>query len=257
MAAERISTGIAGLDALIGGGYIVGRTYLFAGQAGTGKSIACLQFLVAALKRGERAVYVTVDERPGEILENAETFGWNLQRYIQERTFMILDASPYFGGRGAGAGDKGVDPQKVVADLGNYAKRLNATVLIIDPLTPLISPGDGAGAPDQTRSLIQLLQSQLNMTTLLTAHEGVGASDGDAGVEPFLASGVLQFGMTEGQGIIQRVMTIKKMRGSAAEPRTCRFVIRKSEGIVLAGEFGESACEPPMFELFDLTRRNS
>ncbi len=46
---QRISTGIAGLDALLHGGYLRGRTYLVTGDTGTGKTIACLQFLLNGL----------------------------------------------------------------------------------------------------------------------------------------------------------------------------------------------------------------
>jgi circadian clock protein KaiC len=252
MASERISTGIGGLDPLLGGGYILGRTYLVAGEAGSGKTIACLQFLVHALRRGERAVYVTVDERPVEILETSESFGWDLQHHIQEKTLVILDASPYFGGRSGGSGDKGVDPQKIVTDLGNYAKRLSATVLIIDPLTPLISPGDAASAPDQARALIQLLQSQLNVTTLFTAHESAGAANHrPGGVEQFLATGILLLKVTKTKYRLERFLTIKKMRGTAAEPCVLRFVIRPNEGIALVGRPDHRSPEPPMFELFD------
>jgi len=160
MDSPRISTGIIGLDGLLHGGYVRGRTYLMTGDTGTGKTIACLQFLSSALKRGEKAVYVTVDERPGEIVESAASFSWDLQPYIQEKSLVILDASPYFGGRSGGATEKGIDPQKIIADLGNYAKRLSATLLIVDPITPLILPNDATSpSQDQARSLIQLIQS--------------------------------------------------------------------------------------------------
>ena len=138
MANERIATGIAGLDILLHGGLSRGRTYLFAGEAGTGKTIACLQLVATRLKAGDKAVYVTVDERPMEILEAGAALGWDLQPYIQEKQLIILDASPYFGARGSG--EKGVDPQKIVADLGNYVTRLGATLLIIDPVTPFSLP---------------------------------------------------------------------------------------------------------------------
>ena len=138
MVNEQIATGIAGLDALLQGGFSRGRTYLFAGEAGTGKTIACLQFVATRLKEGDKAVYVTVDERPSEILEAAAALGWDLQPYIQEKQLIILDASPYFGARGGG--EKGIDPQKIVADLGNYVRRLGATLLIIDPVTPFSLP---------------------------------------------------------------------------------------------------------------------
>ncbi|MDP9130962.1 MAG: hypothetical protein M3N35_11300, partial [Candidatus Binatota bacterium] len=68
MANEHIATGITGLDALLRGGFSRGRTYLFAGEAGTGKTIACLQLVATRLKAGDNAVYVTVDERPAEIV---------------------------------------------------------------------------------------------------------------------------------------------------------------------------------------------
>lgn len=245
---KRISTGISGLDPLLAGGYIKGRIYLLTGEAGTGKTIACLQFLVNALRLGERAVYVTVDERPVEILESAESLAWDLQRHIQDKNLVILDASPYFGGR-SGGGEKSVDPQKIVADLGNYARRLGATILIIDPLTPLISPAEASGsAHDQARSMIQFIQSQLNLTTLFTAHRAEGSA---SGIEQHLASGVLVLKITEINGKLERTLTIKKMRGTAVEPGGCRFVIRSNEGIVLVGGPAINAPQLPMFELFD------
>jgi KaiC/GvpD/RAD55 family RecA-like ATPase len=249
---KRISTGIAGLDPLLDGGYIKGRIFLLCGEAGTGKTIACLQFLTQALRLGERAVYVTVDERPAEILESAESFEWDLQRHIQEKSLVILDASPYFGGRGSG-GEKGVDPHKIAADLGNYAKRLAATILIVDPLTPLISPGEASGlAQEQARSLMQLIQSQLVVTTLFTAHCSEGSTAGlTHGVEQFLASGVLIFKTTSAKGKLERTVLVKKMRATAVEPAEHRFVIRKREGIVLADLPADVVATIPMFELFE------
>ena len=261
MAPQRISTGIAGLDRLLRGGYIKGRTYLLTGESGTGKTIACLQFLLSALLMGEKAVYVTVDERPVEILESAESFAWDLQRHIQEKNLIILDASPYFGGRGGG--EKGVDPQKIVADLGNYARKLGATTLIIDPLTPLILPTDpNTAAHDQARSLIQLIQSQLNTTTIFTSHcaEGTKASF-TADIEQFLASGVLILRTIAINGHHERSMTIKKMRGTATEPADYPFVIRHGKGIVLidrlGAKAGDSCAEPPIFEFFDPAKKDS
>src|SRR5262245_48670845 len=99
MSDQRISTGIAALDRLLHGGLIKGRSYLLSGDTGTGKTIACLQLLQHALTIGEKAVYVTVDERPSEITDSALLFSWNLQQHIQEKNLAILDASPYFSGR--------------------------------------------------------------------------------------------------------------------------------------------------------------
>ena len=260
MASERISTGIAGLDRLLHGGYIKGRSYLLTGESGTGKTIACLQFLVSALLIGEKAVYVTVDERPTEILESAESFSWDLQHYIQDKKLVILDASPYFGGRTGG--EKGIDPQKIVADLGNYARRLGATILIVDPLTPLILPSDPhTAAHDQARSLIQLLQAQLNTTTIFTAHCGAGTTASSTpAIEQFLVSGVLIFKTVAVEGRHDRTLTIKKMRGTATDPADYRFAIRQASGIVLLesanAETAEKSADLPIFEFFSAGKKD-
>ncbi|HZD39427.1 MAG TPA: ATPase domain-containing protein, partial [Terriglobales bacterium] len=166
---QRISTGVIGLDSWLSGGLIKGRSYLVTGDAGTGKTTLCMQFLLGGLVQGEQAVYVTVDERPAEIMESAGSLGWDLQTHVNEKRLVILDASPYFGGRAALGSEKGVDLQKIVSDLSGYAKRLQATRLVIDPVTPLILPADSTSrAPDLARSFIHLIQSQLETTNLFT-----------------------------------------------------------------------------------------
>jgi circadian clock protein KaiC len=258
MVSERISTGIAGLDRLLHGGYIKGRSHLLTGDTGTGKTIACLQFLIHSLRRGEKAVYVTVDERPAEILESAASFSWDFQQHIQEKNLVILDASPYFGARSS-AGEKGIDPQKIVADLGSYARRLGATLLIIDPITPLILPTDPtSSSQDQGRLLMQLIQSQLNTTNLFTAHLTAGAQSSSNAIEQFLASGVLVFKAAELNGRFARALTIRKMRGTAIEPADYPFVLVPNEGIVLADRSaGTSVCqgEPQIFEYFEPVKK--
>jgi circadian clock protein KaiC len=260
MVSERISTGIAGLDRLLHGGYIKGRSHLLTGDTGTGKTIACLQFLIHSLKRGEKAVYVTVDERPAEILESAASFSWDFQPHIQEKNLVILDASPYFGARSGSASEKGIDPQKIVADLGSYARRVAATLLIIDPITPLILPTDAtSSSQDQGRSLMQLIQTQLNTTNLFTAHLTAAAQNTSNGIEQFLASGVLVFKTAESNGGFKRTLTIRKMRGTAIEPADYPFVLVQNEGIVLADSSASLTSvhdgKPQIFEYFELAKK--
>lgn len=259
----RISTGIAGLDALLGGGFVKGRSYLVTGDTGTGKTTACLQFLVSGLAKGEKAVYVTVDERPAEILASAASFSWDLQPHIQGKSLVILDAAS------GSAAEKGIDPQKMVADLGNYAKGLGATILIVDPITPLLLPANPA-TPVQVhaRALIQLIQTQLNMTTLFTSH-ATRARDPDAvQIEQFLASGVLVLKTSESDGRCERTIHIKKMRYTPATPGEYPFTMVNNQGIVLLesssnGASGASPVESPrpsesqFFQSFKLEDKDS
>ena len=69
----RTTTGIPSLDQLLEGGFPKGRSFLVTGEPGTGKSIFALQFVVDGLKRGERCIFVTADEEPGDVIEQAES----------------------------------------------------------------------------------------------------------------------------------------------------------------------------------------
>jgi len=257
MSDPRISTAIAGLDMLLHGGFVKGRTYLLTGDTGTGKTIACLQLLQHALSQGEKAVYVTVDERPSEITDSALSFSWNLQHHIQEKNLAILDASPYFSGRSASATEKGIDPQKIVADLSNYVKRLGASLLIIDPVTPFILPAD-ANSPtqDQARSLINLIQTQMTTTNLLTAHLSTRSShDQTFGIEEFLASGSFLLKVRGADDKFQRSLTIRKMRSTPVPPGEYPFEINSAHGIVLqegGAPAAVKAAAASMFEYFQL-----
>jgi circadian clock protein KaiC len=256
MTNQLVSTGIAGLDSLLCGGFVRGRTYIITGDTGTGKTVACLQFLNRALSQGEKAVYVTVDERPSEITDSAESFSWNLQTHIQEKNLAILDASPYFSGRSSSSPEKGIDPQKIVADLGNYVKRLAATLLIIDPVTPFSLPSDPNCPPqDQARSLINLLQSQLSTTNLLTAHWSGSSQHRAAGIEEFLASGAFLLKLDTSGEKAKRTITIRKMRGAPVTAGEFPFEISAREGIAIrrSGVVSTGESGPlPTFEQFEL-----
>lgn len=248
---KRISTGISGLDSLFQGGFLPGRSYLVTGDAGTGKTTTCMQFVEAGLADGEKAVYVTVDERPAEILQAGDSLGWDLERYVQDKSLVILDASPYFSGRAGAAGDKGVDLQKIIADLASYAKKLEATRLVIDPVTPLILSGDSpTRVQEHARMLIHLLQSNLSTTNLITSHLVTRASnDLTNGIEEFLASGVLILKVGQNNDRLVRTLSVKKMRGTAVDPSEHSFQIVTDHGIVfLSQDKKPVVAEEPSFQ---------
>lgn len=74
----RLTSGIEGLDQVLGGGFVVGHSYLVVGKAGTGKTVFGLQWLREGLRQGEHGLYVTLAESAREIKDNAASFGWSL-----------------------------------------------------------------------------------------------------------------------------------------------------------------------------------
>jgi KaiC/GvpD/RAD55 family RecA-like ATPase len=222
------------LDSLFEGGFLPGRSYLVSGDAGTGKTTLGVQFLLTGLRQEETALYVTVDERPGEILQSAAALELDLQSYIEKKKLVILDAAPYFGARAA-TPEKAMDLQRIVADLAGYAKKLEASRLAIDPVTPLIlSGGSQTRVQEQGRFLIHLLQSQLTTTNLLTSHLPSRANhDSTSGIEEFLAAGVIVLRVDQIGDSFVRTLSIKKMRGTAVKPSEHPFNILKGKGLVL------------------------
>lgn len=74
----KISTGVAGLDAVLNGGLPRGGTYLVQGEAGTGKTTLALQFLLSGVAEGESALYITLSQTTEWLHKIATSHGWAL-----------------------------------------------------------------------------------------------------------------------------------------------------------------------------------
>lgn len=235
MEKKRLSTGIQGLDTLMEGGLLEGKSYLITGESGTGKSIFCIQFVLQGLKEGEKAVYVAVDEKPAEILEEAASLGWDLVKYVEQKSLLILDASPYFTARMGASKEREVDVQKTVGDLGSYVKRMGASRVVIDPVGPLILSRDSNyRAQEYVRTLVHALQDSMGTTNLLTSYPtSLAGGYAEPGVEEFLVSGVILLGVARMQNRLVRTLLVRKMRGTAIDLIEHQFSIVKEKGIVL------------------------
>jgi circadian clock protein KaiC len=225
MSGKRIPTGVPELDVLIEGGLREGKTYLVLGQPGTGKSILCLQFLVRGLMEKEKCLYVAIDEKPADVIDQATSLGWDLAPFIESKEFLILDASAYFGARAVDAA-KGVDVQRVMADLNAYIARMGATRVVIDPVGPLLASRNA----DQPRQLIYALQANASTTNLLTTYS---VDKQLRGVEEYLVAGTIVLDMELVNGRYKRKLTIEKMRSTALQPAQYPFSIVADRGIVL------------------------
>jgi len=236
MKTSRIPTGISGFDGLVEGGLIKGKTYLVVGHPGTGKTIFGLQFLISGLLRKEKGLYVTIDEKPAEVMEQAAALGWDLAPYIDSKEFLILDASAYFNTRSADDSGKLIDIQRVLVDLNTYITRLGASRLVIDPVSPLIFSDDGTSRVlDQARMLVHGLQATGKTTNLLTTY---AVERSAPGIEEYLVSGTLVLEMERINSRLMRTLTIEKMRSTALEPAQYSFNIQTDRGIVLQGLAG-------------------
>jgi len=127
---EREPTGIPGMDKLIQGGIPKNSVSLISGSPGTGKSIYSLQFLKEGAKnQDQRCLYISFEEEPESIINQAEGFGWNPKELQATRKLKIIynDITK----RMLGENETYVDIIK------GQIEKYNPDRLVIDSLTPL------------------------------------------------------------------------------------------------------------------------
>lgn len=237
MARVRVPTGIEGLDEILQGGLLAGKSYLVSGEPGTGKTTFAAQFIMEGLRRGENGIYISVDEKPAHVVEDAESLGWDLHTPIEEGRLILLDVSPYFNWVRSGRSNV-VDANEVIQDLSKQIRRINAKRLVFDSLVPLVLHRDRMHDMQEfIRDLIFGIDDNLGVTTLMSSHVWPGSSGGtQIGIEEFIASGVIINRLVKlhpEDHEYTRTMFVRKMRGTNATLSEFKFDIVTGKGIVV------------------------
>jgi circadian clock protein KaiC len=231
---ERVPTGILGLDAQIEGGFPKGRSILVTGEPGTGKTIFALQFLMEGLARGEKGIYVAADEGPMDILEQASSIGWDLEKYIETKDLAILNAGTYLSSLPGSGKERHIDVPKAIGDLAGFVNKLEAQRLVLDPAGPFVLIRDTTTRiQDQTRLLIKLLRTTMATTNILTSYAVPRTGERSMhGVEEYLVAGAIVLEMIWQEGRLARSLVIEKMRCTNVKPVQFNFDIVKEQGII-------------------------
>ncbi len=222
--ATRLSTGVPGLDALMGGGVPKGDVVLIAGPTGAGKTTFAMQFVLDGLQRGESAVVAGFEEHPREYVTRARTLGGEtFDRAKAEGRFEVMYLRPL---------DLSVD--ETMYELQQAVLRTGATRVVIDSLSGF----EVALAPtfrvDFRESLYRLLSvmTSLGVTVALTNEVNDGERDQHYtryGVS-FLCDDILLIRYVEIDGEHRRILTVLKMR-SARHSRAIHAFETTARGI--------------------------
>jgi circadian clock protein KaiC len=232
---ERVPTGIEGLDQTIEGGLPKGRSILVTGEPGTGKTIFALQFLFEGLKRGEKCMFVTADEGPMDVLEQAASLGWDLERYTDTKELSILNAGAYLSSLPGAGKERHVDVQKAVSDLAAFVNQIGVERVVLDPAGPFVMLRDSAvRIQDQTRMLIKMMRSSMKSTNVLTSYAVPRTGERSMhGIEEYLVAGAIVLEMIWQDGRLARSLIVEKMRCTDVKPTQLEFDIHKGQGIVI------------------------
>jgi len=218
------SSGIAGLDDILRGGFPRNCLYLISGTPGTGKTTLAMQFLLAGLARGEKCMYVSLSETRAEMSQVAQSHGWELD------ALEILELVPSEGSLSPDTQLTVFNPSEF--ELAETTQALIAAVeehqprrLVIDSLSELRLIAQNALR--YRRQILALKQffSGRDCTVLMLDDRTGGVEDDHL---QSIAHGVLVLEQLANQyGAERRRLRMVKLRGVAYRGGFHDFVVRK------------------------------
>ena len=205
---ERLDSGIADLDALLGGGIERGTSTLVTGAAGTGKSSLAAQFATSAAKRGQKAAMFLFDESQNTLITRAKGLKIPLEKYMKSGNVITQQVDP-----------AELSPGQFIAAIRRCVDEHGVTVVVIDSLNGYLNamPGEKF-LVIQLHELLTYLGQQNVATILISAHQGLV---GPAMINPidasYLADSIVLMRYYEMKGEVRQAISVMKKRGSKHE----------------------------------------
>jgi circadian clock protein KaiC len=212
---ERVSTGVARLDAMLGGkGYYRGSSVLISGAAGTGKSSFAAHFADAACRRGERVLYFAFEESPSQILRNMRSIGIHLQPWVNKGLLQFHAQRPSFAG--------------LETHLALKHKLINAfrpQAVILDPLNSFVVGDNEIGVQSMLTRLLDFLKTK-QVTGLFTSLISGGATveQSESSISSLIDTWLLLRALDAG-GERNRGLAVLKSRGMAHSNQIREFLL--------------------------------
>ena len=224
---ERLSTGVSGLDDMIGGGVISGDAVMLTGPAGSGKSTVATQFMVAGLANGESGVIAIFEEYPEEYLARANARNPQVGQMIEAGKLELIYLRPL---------DLSVD--EALAAILEAVERLGATRVVIDSLSGFEVALAPTFRDDFRESLYRLVGTltATGVTVFMTAEVAEGFSEARFTTEKvsFITDEIIVQRYVEIEGALRRVMAVIKMRGSEHSHEFRTYDVT-ANGVVVGG----------------------
>ncbi|MBO8175014.1 MAG: AAA family ATPase [Thermococcus sp.] len=222
----RISTGVKGLDELIEGGLIPGRVYLVTGPPGSGKTTLALQFLLEGAKHGEKGLYVSLIQKPEEVIKDMAKYDPSIFAYVKAWKIMLYDLGPILWRETSKVPTWG----SVLSRIKELSETEKIDRLVIDPVTAIeFSVSNPAEKRAELARFIRGLED-LGTTAYLVAE----MTDMDRYTEEhYLTSGVIMMHYFMHNNKMVRAIQILKMRGTKHNTDMKKIVFSDNGIIVL------------------------
>ena len=212
---DRIPTGIARLDTMLGGkGYFRGSSVLVSGMAGTGKSSLAACFAEATCRRGERVLYFSFEESPSQIMRNMRSIGIDLVPWVEKGLLQFQSIRTTFAGL-----------ETHLALKHKLINQFKPQVVILDPVNSFVIGGNDVEVKSMLIRLVDFLKT--NQITGFFTHltSSVGALEHtDVGISSLIDTWLLVRDIDSG-GERNRTLIILKSRGMAHSNQIREFLL--------------------------------
>ena len=204
---RRLSTGVPGLDEMMGGGIQAGDSIILAGPTGTGKTTFATQFVAAGVRQGEPCVIAVFEEHPEDYLERATSYGVDFRAAVRQNKLRIIYLRPL---------DLSVD--ETLEEIRVSVKEVGATRVVIDSISGFEMALAPSFREDFRESLYRLVGALtgFGVTMFMTVEvTEVGGLQFTNNRVSFLTDIIVIQRYVEIEGQLRKVLAVVKMRGSS------------------------------------------
>ncbi|MCX6633550.1 MAG: circadian clock protein KaiC [Acidobacteria bacterium] len=211
--AERVSSGIARLDGMLGGkGFYRGSSILASGTAGTGKTTLAACFVDAACRRGERCLFFAFEESPQQIVRNMRSIGIDLEPWVRKGLLQFHAARPTYAGI-----------EQVLLLTHKLITSFQPSVVVVDPVTNMLMVSTQNELRSMLTRLVDFLKTQ-QITTIFTSLTAAGPLEASEASVSSLMDTWLLLKTIEVGGERNRALYVLKSRGMEHSNQIREFV---------------------------------
>lgn len=223
-----LSSGVAQLDALLGGGIARGTSTILMGPAGAGKSSIAALYATAAATRGDKAVIFAFDEQRELLIRRADSLGMPMSKHVETGQIVIRQIDP-----------AEMSPGELAWRARSYVENEEVKIIVIDSLNGYLQ-----SMPAERHLYIQLHEmltyfGQCGATTILVMAQAgiVGAMQSPVDVS-YIADSVVLMRYFEAEGRIRKAISVIKKRIGTHE-NTIRELVFNQHGITVGEPLSE------------------
>lgn len=213
---DRLTSGVDGLDALLGGGLLLRSTTLVSGGAGVGKTALGLQFIAAGAAAGEPGLFVSLEAGPDQVAQAAEAFGLPWRQGVEQGLIRSSFLSP-----------EDVRTSQFFSILGDKMRAQKTRRVVLDGVGYM---ANGRMPADELREMLLVLVSQfklLDVTALLMLDSEALYETGTTPANSFIsvADNLLLLRYEEVEGELKPAMLVVKTHASVHDRRSHLYTL--------------------------------